>query len=199
MIPETKIEWPDELPWEPGTRRAPDAYDAGSDYANETWTLTGISKEFKLYTPIVLTSFGLPFDPVHLYWDEAKLPDNELPYAVESPVPLLTGPVAPFEHTIFACPNPHAPGLFKFLDRMSLRAGADVYESVRQQVDLVDWVMLHRMSVAPPKPPRVSIALYGLIGPACSFVWNPPKDVWRDRFTLVRRDRSPKGPNRERK
>lgn len=176
-----------ELPWDVGTHRGPDAYDARAEYDTETWTLTGLAKEYRLFTPIVLTMAGLPFDPVALCWEENDLPMSEAPYAIESPLPLLAGPPAPFTHTLFACPVPHAKTLFTFLDRMAFRNGAEVYDAVHQQVDLVDWVMLHRTNIAPAKPPLVSVALYGLAGPTNMFVWKPPADPYRDRFTLVQR------------
>lgn len=181
-----------ELPWEAGTHRGPDTHDAGSGYDSQIWTLTGITKEFALYTPVVLSAAGLDFDPVHLCWEENRLPPNELPYAVESPVPLLAGLSALFNRTVFACPLDHAPTLFRFLDRMSMRAGGTVYDSIRQQVDVVDWVMLHRLSVAPPRPPLVSMALYGVQGADTVYCWVPPKNPWKDRFQLVRRDIKPR-------
>lgn len=179
-----------ELPWDVGSYRGPDAHDAGSGYDTETWTLTGLAQEYWLFTPYVLSAAGLPFDPVHLCWEENRFPVSEAPYAVESRVPLLSGPEPPFDRTLFACPLPFAKQVQAFLDRMVIRSGAAVYEAVHQRVDLVDWVMLDRLSVGPSTPPVVKVSLYGLIGPV-GFIWSPPADPWSDRFRLVQRTPKP--------
>jgi hypothetical protein len=185
-----------ELPWDEGTHRGPDVYDPHVEYGPGRWTLTGLSKEFVLYSADLFRVTGLPFDPVALYWEEAALPPAEAPIELTLERPVLAGLPVPFDHTLYACPVPYAAGLLRHLDRMSVRMDGVVWASVRQMIPVVDWPLLGRTAVAPVRPPRVPVALYGMTTDRMAVYWRPPSDPWTGAVTLVRRALEPKGAKR---
>ncbi len=71
------------------------------------------------------------------------------------------------------------------LDRFAANRSGITIESVHQQLNMVDWPLLEGISVAPPKPPLVPVELYGftVVGKG-SFLWHPPRNVWKDPIIL---------------
>jgi len=188
-----------ELPWDPGEHAGPEVRPdeiPGVDYQDGRWSLTGLTRDHRLYSAVVLAALGLPRDPVAVYWAENNLPEHDSPYWVDVGRVVLGGGIpAPFDQVLFACPNQYAAGLITFLDRLSVRSGAVVAHSVRQRVPVVDWRLLDQVAVAPPTPPTVLVDLYGYETDDLQFVWQPPADPWRQPVRLVRQPRpKPKKP-----
>lgn len=180
-----------ELPWAEGEHAGPDVYDPHIDFDAGRWTFTGVSKEYTLYSSVVLNHLGLTFDPVALCWEENGFPLNETPIALEASRPLLSGLPPPLDRTLFACPAPYAEELIRFLDRICVCRDGAFYESQRQMIPVVDWPLLDKMSVAPPRAPTVLVALYGVTGGGSTVYWKPPANPWKDALSLVRRVKKP--------
>ena len=165
------------------------------DYQNGRWSLTGLSAEFALYSAAALAYSRVPFDPVALYWTERNLPKCDAPYWVDVGRVIFGGLEPPVNQVLFACPKSYAPNLFGFLDRFSVSSGGVLVHSLHQRVQLVDWVMLSKMSIVPADPPTVMIDVFGLSTAEADYIWHPPKNIWKDVHTL---QMCPKGPTKPR-
>lgn len=179
-----------ELPWQDGVHRGPDVYDPNVDYDEGRWTLTGMSKEYTLYSASILVSVGLHFDPVALYWEENALSAAEAPFELVLDRPVLHGLPPPFDRTLYACPEPYANGLLTFLDRTAVTIEGAHYETVRQMLPVVDWPLVSKTSVVPVKLPTVTVAVYGLASKDVAIYWKPVRGV--NDLSLVSRKLEPK-------
>lgn len=183
-----------ELPWPEGEHAGPEVRkdELGVDYQDGKWSLTGMSKEFTLFSAVSLAYSGIDFDPVALYWAETGLPASDTPFWVDVDRPILAGLAPPYDATLFACPKLYANGLISFLDRIAVNHPNGMIEAVRQRLPVVDWPLLKHVSVAPPAPPTVLVELYGLATKEGSYLWMTPQNPWKDPLTLQFRKVRPK-------
>lgn len=194
MIPEARYVGSTELPWEEGNHDGPTIYndDLSPVGRKASWTLTGLSGSHKFFTHQLLLAAGTTPDPVEVYWAENNLPANESCYILQTSRPVFGGLPDPYSRIVFACPDVHAPGLFKYLDRLAVcSAGRPMFDSLRQNIYIVDWPMVDSMSVVPQKPPVVVAAVWGVEWADSMVYFKQSSDLWTKPFTLVKRTKPP--------
>jgi len=181
-----------ELPWKEGQHDGDTVHgdELNNNVHKARWTLSGMAYEYKFFSAVILPYIGMN-DPVQIYWSENNLDDKESPYFIDMERVIFKGLQSPFDRYVFACPNVHADGLFRFLDRVSIKRPDGVWDSVHQKMELVDWKMLENLTTQPSKPPTVSVSLYGIMGPVGGYVWMPPKNPFVDPITLGYMKRPP--------
>lgn len=178
-----------ELPWTEGVHGGPSNVDRDRLGASATWTLSGMAPTHVFFNHVVLRAAGpAALDPVMTYWAETGLSRKDAPYIVDVGTKLLDGPAPPDNHIVYACPTELAGGLLTFLDRYAGRRGDEVWDSVRQDMPVRDQRLISSLTLLPPRPPCVTLTLYGFAGPRGAYYWLPPKDVWKDNPRLVYRE-----------
>jgi hypothetical protein len=186
-----------------GTVTGPDVriYDVAPVGRNGRYTMTDLAADHTLFSAAVLSALGLAAAPVAIYWAEAGLPASEAPVMIESPRPVLKSLRPPFDRILYACPNEHADGLLRFLDRFSVRRPDGVWESVHQKVDIIDWATFLRPAVAPKIPPTQAVHLYGARCDDRWFHWVPPTNPLEGPvcLTFTREAATPPPPKRPRR
>lgn len=183
-----------EKPITQGTRTGPDVrvHDVAPVGRSGRYTMTDLCKDHTLFSAALLAATGLAAAPVAVYWAESGLPEHEAPVIIDNQRIVLRGLQEPFDRVIYACPNEHAVGLLRFLDRFAVSRPDGVWESVHQVVPVIDWAVVFLKSTAPTVPPLRNVHLYGVESAHSVISWAPPLDPWKDPVCLrYRRKQAP--------
>lgn len=187
-----------ELPYPEGNHPGRMVYDDIEEAKRQgRWTLSGMADDHVFFSAVLLQAAGMLKDPIAVYWAEQSLAPQEAPYALSLSKSVLTGLQDPFDHTLFACPKIHATGLFRFLDRVSVDSNGEVYDSLHQKLQVVDWDLVNLLTHVPNTPPTVDLHVWGLASKTTLYYFKPPVNPWKQQISLVTRKRpDPAKPKR---
>lgn len=135
-------------------------------------TLKDLEPDFVFLQHGLLPFFGL--DPLPIHWAEAGLPEKDAPCKLYLGQPVFLDLPGWWSECLFVVKKECWDDLAKFLDKVTLsrRDNGTLYNAIRQQIDIVDFLYVKKHT-AGGAVPIVPVQLIGLDGNKNCFSWVP--------------------------
>lgn len=148
-------------------------------------TLAELSREYVLLHHGALLALGVA-DPLPVIYAETGINDADRPLRLPLERPLLSGLPAPLDRILLLVPRRVWPVVFAHLKLVSYldRSSRRYWQTLIQEVPVLDQWAVGRCSVAAAQPPTALVYFVGVDGNQCCYHYRPSLDLYQEPVLL---------------